>query len=444
MGEFMKKFIVIISLAIVFSLGAFGLVSSPVSAYADLVIKEPTQGDIVEQAGDGFVMDENVSVRLSGKAMRFSTTVSKEFHQEISSGAIEVKYFATMKAEGVDKVISVPYGASPDFSAESSYRLNAYLNYDKTDESVFNYVLDKEFECTAYARVIKNSGTVFYKAKNGGNIKGSMRGIANGSYINYEEGAGYEREDILNLGFFSEGNRTSALVGTIKNGKLTFNMPSYGALANGTSIYAYIQKDRFTVTYDSVNRVFSANVGNDFIVGQSHYVTIFSADGKAYSGKVQVVEEFNGYSITLSPNYDMKLSYSKVTPSQDWEITEIDQSYYYLHVTCGIKGEQSQTFVVEDLSTLELPSVEVIFPKSSIAGVSEFSFGDKWRYYYSDGYIDFKIDDGSISEIVKYKNVQDFGKEITMEDVEQIFSNQEIVNGYRNITLSPYCKRAWS
>ncbi len=440
----MKKFIVIISLAIVFSLSAFGLVSSPISAYADLLIKEPTQSDTVEQAGDGFVMDENVSVRLSGKAMRFSTMVSKDFHQEISNGAIEVTYFATMKAEGVDKVLAVPYGASPDFSTDSYYRLNAYLNYDKAEESVFNYVLDKEFECTAYARVIKRDSTIFYKAKNGGKIKGSMRGIANDAYINFEEGAGYEREDIQNLGFFSEGNRTSALVGTIKNGKLTFNMPSYDAVSNGASVYAYIQKSRFTATYDAVNVVFNADVGNEFIVGQSHYVTIFSSDGKAYSGKVQVVEEFNGYLITLSPDYDLKLSYSKVTPSQEWEITEIDQSFYYLHVTCGMTGEQSQTFVVEDLRTLELPSVEVIFPKSSIAGVSEFSFGDKWRYYYSDGYVDFKIENGSISEIVKYKNVQDFGKNITMEDVEEIFSNQEIVDGYRNITLSPYCKRAWS
>jgi hypothetical protein len=146
----------------------------------------------------------------------------------------------------------------------------------------------------------------------------------------------------------------------------------------------------------------------------------------------------------LSLDYDIKLRYDKVAPSEDWDITIIDQTFYYLHLICKITGQQSQTITTNNLSALILPTVEVVSPTSSIAGVTEFSFGDKWRYYYSDGYIDFKIEDGSISEIVKYKNVQDFGKEITMEDVEQIFSNQEIVNGYRNITLSPYCKRAWS
>lgn len=439
----MKKFILIISLAIVFSFGVFRLENFTISAYADEVVDLPTQSDIVEEAEYGFVMDENVSVRLSGKAMRFSTTVSKEFHQEISSGAKSVTYFATMKAEGVDKVLALKYGAQPEFSASDTYVLNAYLNFAEVEDLSEN-MLNKEFECTAYAKVNKGGKTIYYKAINGGGIKYSMRGVSNYAYLNYKEGVGYEREDILNLGFFSEGNRTNALIGAIKGGELTFNMPSYGVLPEGTSLFAYVDASRYTAVYNALEGTFTITVGNDFEEGKQYFVTIFSEDGKAFSGMVEVKEEFKGYLINLSLDYDIKLRYDKVAPSEDWDITIIDQTFYYLHLTCKITGQQSQTITTNDLSTLILPTVEVVSPTSSIAGVSEFSFGDKWRYYYSGGYIDFKIEDGSISEIVKYKNVQDFGKEITREDVEQIFSNQEIVDGYRNITLSPYCKRAWS
>jgi hypothetical protein len=271
-----------------------------------------------------------------------------------------------------------------------------------------------------------------------------MRGVCNDAYLNYKAGVGYEKNDILNLGFFTEGDRLDSLIGEIKDGNLTFNIPSYGALPTGTSVYAYVGLNRITAVYNGEKGEFSALVGDAYSEGKEYYVTIFSSSGRAFSGKVKVEEQIKGFLINLDLNYDIKLRYDKIEPNEEWSITQIDNNFYYLHVKCAIIGQQEQSITIKNLNELKLPSVEIISPNTNFVGMQEFSFGKKWRYYYTGGYIDFKIENGNIIKIIKFKDVQDLGNVITYEEVEEIFSQEKTVGGYKEITLKPYCIKSWS
>jgi uncharacterized repeat protein (TIGR02543 family) len=159
--------------------------------------------------------------------------------------------------------------------------------------------------------------------------------------------------------------------------------------------------------------------------------------------EITVVATFKGvYIITLDLNYDLKLSKKLVAPNKKWEITWIDDTFYYLHITCSVPQGQSLSFKIKDLSTLQLPQATVVTPTTRFGDAPEFAFGGKWRYYCSDGYVDFKVKNGTITEIRKY--VDDIGTAISLNDVEQIFAQAEDVDGIKNIVLKPYCKRDWS
>ncbi len=163
--------------------------------------------------------------------------------------------------------------------------------------------------------------------------------------------------------------------------------------------------------------------------------------------EITVVATFKGvYIITLDLSYDLKLSKKIISPNTKWEITWIDDTFYYLHITCSVPQGQSLSFKVkeDDLITLQLPQATVVTPTTRFGDAPEFAFGEKWRYYYSDGYVDFKIKNGVITEIKKYVDVNDIGTTINLNQVEQIFAGAEEVDGIKNIVLKPYCKRDWS
>ena len=178
---------------------------------------------------------------------------------------------------------------------------------------------------------------------------------------------------------------------------------------------------------------------NDYVVKDGLYWNI------PCEKQITMFASFKGlYTINLDLNYDLKLSKKIVPVNEEWSISWIDDTFYYLHITCSVPQGQSVSYMVKDLLQLQLPQATVVTPTTRFGDAPEFAFGGKWRYYYSEGYIDFKIKNGVVSEIKKYKDVYDDGTVLTIDQVEAIFETAEEIEGVKNIVLKPYCKRDWS
>ena len=84
-NRIIKILLAISLLCIVFS----GLSFEKREVFAEQKVVAPTESDSVIQVVEGFVLKDNTSLRLSGRAIKFTSVVIKDFHQEISkNGAV--------------------------------------------------------------------------------------------------------------------------------------------------------------------------------------------------------------------------------------------------------------------------------------------------------------------------------------------------------------------
>ena len=275
--------IAVFALSLVCAFCALNFAKKDIALAAEYTIDAPTGNDnVVSVASDSFVLNQSASVRISGKALKFTATVTKDWHDNARLGAVEIVYFATMnKVENgqvVGEIVSKPFGVQPYFEeGKDVHELNVYLNFDKADAAFLDAALDTEFEVAVYARVTTGEGTTFFKAKNGNDVERSMRAVANSVYLNYTEGLGYTKEEVLGLGYFTDGFRTEddyAVVGT--DNVLYVNVPG----APGQLTGVYLDDVRLTATYDQTTDKYT--VAN-FNAEGGKYITIFDEEGKAYS-----------------------------------------------------------------------------------------------------------------------------------------------------------------
>ncbi len=245
---------------------AFGVLNIKSKASAAEYIAAPTTFEVVEE---GFELADKASIRLTdGKAaIKFTATVTEEFHNA-HAGAT---YIATMNIVGSDDVKALAFG-DPVFNSEGVATLDAYLNFAGASETILEIALATEFEAAAYAEV---NGT-YYQAKGSNTVDRAMRVVANDAYLNWSEGVGYEKEDVAELGYFTDGlrsDKTYAVVDT--NNTLYVHIP--GAPASVANIY--VDDVKVEATYDEATDKYTVA---DFAT-EGKFITVFDADGKAYS-----------------------------------------------------------------------------------------------------------------------------------------------------------------
>ncbi len=249
------------------------------NAFAD--VSAPTAEDTVIEA-EGLVLNQSASIRLTGNAIRFSTTVNKGWHSTVTAGATEAIYFATINKVGDNSLVkAIAFKENgPSFAGDAldsaEYTFYTYLNFGNASEAVLAEALTTEFESAVYLRVTRPSSdditkneVVFYKAQNSNEVKRSMRAVANNAWLTWEDGVGYTQEDLLNMGYFTPTFRSEddyAVVST--DNTLYANMP--GAPEQISAIY-----------------VDDVKVGESYTVAnfdkEGKYITVFDENGKAYS-----------------------------------------------------------------------------------------------------------------------------------------------------------------
>lgn len=161
-------------------------------------------------------------------------------------------------------------------------------------------------------------------------------------------------------------------------------------------------------------------------------------------GDVDVVANFeNSFRIYYDLSYNLKLRYSVRDPEASWTITEIDSNMYELKIIGKLAAGTPSTVAITNVEDLELPDFIITSPSSKIGEMDEFAFGGKWRYYTRTGdYIDFRQD----GKILRYDSNGNYKEDLThnAEKIENIFRQEQKVNGLHEITLHPYCIRDWS
>ncbi len=247
---------------------AFGVLNLKSKASASEFVSAPSADAIVSDGIEGFELAEKASIRLTDNkvAIKFSATVTEDFHNSHEG----VVYVATMNVVGSSNVKALEFD-EPYFE-NGVATLNAYLNFGNATEEVLAQALDVQFESAIYAKV----GDVYYQAQNSNDVERSMRAVANDAYLNWEEGLGYERADVLDLGYFTNGLRSDKTYAAVDDSNTLYvHIPSAPA---GTGAI-YVDDVKVEATYDEATEKYT--VTN--LETEGSYVTIFDADGKAYS-----------------------------------------------------------------------------------------------------------------------------------------------------------------
>ncbi len=279
--RYVFAFLVAFIASIICSICAFSAFDKK-TASASLSVEVPTASENVIIASNGFMVKDGASIRLTGKAIKFTTNVSKEFHDSLDG---EVVYFATMRIAGNSNVMAVAFGDQPSFEDANTCELNAYLNFASVSQEVLSQAIVSEFETATYAKVVNGNQTIYYMAANSNGVRRSMRAVANDAYLNFEEGIGYEREDILDLGYFETANVNGEVTGSLVSNTLSFSMPEYPEPSDGTNLIAYVGAKKVDVVY---NQGTYTGKTNFFVPLGDAVVTLFGQNNFAYTTKVSV------------------------------------------------------------------------------------------------------------------------------------------------------------
>jgi hypothetical protein len=124
-------------------------------------------------------------------------------------------------------------------------------------------------------------------AANSKAIQRSMRAVAIDEFLNFEEGLGYERQDLLDLGYFETANVNDEKTGSLVGKSLSFSMPEYPALNDGESLVAFVGAEKVNVVYNADSATFVGKTTFFTPIG-TKYVTLFDDNNFAYITKVDV------------------------------------------------------------------------------------------------------------------------------------------------------------
>lgn len=266
MTRSIKTLVVAFFLSLACAFGVMNFASE--KAFAE--VAAPGAGATIEVVEEGFYLNDTASVRISGKAIKFTTTVTKAFHESLEG---DVTYIATMNIVGSEDVIAKAFPA-PDFTDKDVVELNAYLNFENATDAVLEAALAADFETATYAL----AGDVYYQAANSNEVDRSMRAVANSAYLNWTEEAGYEKADVEELGYFTNGYRTDKEFAVVGNDNVLYvNVPNAPAGAT-----VYVDDAKVVAAYDEATDKYTVA---DY-AGSAKYVTVMTADGKAYSSPI--------------------------------------------------------------------------------------------------------------------------------------------------------------
>ncbi len=252
------------------------------SASASISVEAPTASANVVVATKGFTVEDGASIRLNGKAIRFTTNVSKDFHDSLDG---EVVYFATMRIAGSSNVMAVAFGDQPNFADKDICELNAYLNFANASQEFLQQAIVSEFETATYAKVVNGNEITYYMATNSKGVCRSMRAVASDVFLNFEEGAGYEKQDILDLEYFTPAFVNKEITGSIVGNVLSFSMPEYPEVNDGTKLTAYVGAKKVDVVYNQ--GIYTGEVSFFLSLGET-VVTLFDENNLSYSTTLSV------------------------------------------------------------------------------------------------------------------------------------------------------------
>lgn len=242
--------------------------------------------DVTVAAKDaGFAVTDGASVRVSTAGIKFTTTVTEDYHNDISEdGTYKVTYFAVArKAGGASQRIN--FAATPDFSVNKKYHeYNTYLNFDayqeanKDNAELLAAAYATEFEIDTYAEVTEGEKTVYYKAYQTVDNARSMRVVANAAQLKGEDANALAQ-------YYTAQDRTTdemAYVDANGNGKLVLPKLSGGE----TYVGAYVGTKNVT---DAVvdNEISLSNIDvTDMTSGSTKDVSAFTSTGRVISRKM--------------------------------------------------------------------------------------------------------------------------------------------------------------
>ena len=404
-------------------------------------IRVPTPSDQIIDVSTGFEMDQSVSVRISGKAMLFTAVVTEEFNQSLCDKG-GVSYFAVIGAkDGIE--LALEYGEKPTFNKGGEYKLRAYLNFDGASDKVLELALNTEFYCCSYAKVVSGDKTEYYKAANSGLVSGIMPVVTLDSYLNYKEGVGYERDDLLALGTFSILNDYKSVTGTVIDGEtLSFFMPDFTSAIDGERYTAFIGSKPYTVQYNAVSGNFIGAISHaDFGQDDSFYVSVFKETGKAYVTKVFKDQSSVKFKLIFDLEGQVKIKYSVLTPQPSWEVTDLGGEMYSVRIVGKLPSGVQSEKVIDSFEGETMPTLTILSPITQTGKLPEFAFGGKWRYFVGENhYFEIRVDNGKIAE---YKN-GNLIRNLSTAEFESEFVSSKVVDGCYQIELNPYFRRDWS